>query len=133
MMTCDDWRSFLHDYVLGDLGDPARQLLDRHAESCPGCLGEAGILKLVDRRLREEPALEPPPGLGRRALEVAPARFGREMWRVAAGLLLAGGIGAASVSGAVVDRLPEDLRSGPRVLADAARFLPELMALPLKE
>ncbi len=126
-MTCDEWKAFAHDYVFGDLHDPARELLDRHAESCASCLAEAGILKLVDRRLRDEPALEAPPGLGRRALETAPARPGRELWRVAAALLLAGGIAAVSVISGVEKELPDDVRSAPRLLFKAAGSLPDFL------
>lgn len=129
MMHCDEWKSFAHDYVYGDLGEPARHLLDGHAASCASCLGEARLLKLVDRSLREEPALQPPPGLHRRALEGAAPRAGREIWRVAAALLLAGGIGAASVSSAVRNRIPDDLRRAPGVLSEAARLIPPLVIL----
>jgi len=132
MMICDEWKSFLHDYVLGDLGDAARELLDRHAASCAVCLGEARVLKLVDRRLREEPAIEPPAGLERRALEEIPARVGREIWRVAAALLLAGGIGALSVSG-LADLLPDDVRAVPATFTRAARFLPHVTIFEVKE
>ena len=133
MMTCDDWKSFSHDYALGDLSDPARALLDRHVESCAACLNEARLLQLVDRRFREEPEVAAPAGLARRALEAAPARNRRELWRVAASLLLAGGIGAAAATGAFLDRLPEDVRSSPRVFTDAARLLPQLLTLSIKE
>jgi anti-sigma factor RsiW len=128
MMTCDEWKAFAHDYVFGDLNDPARELLDRHAASCASCLNEAGLLKLVDRRLRQEPALPAPAGLGKRALEQAPARGGREIWRVAAALLFAGGIGAWSVSG-LADRLPDDVRAAPGAFTRAAQFLPPLSIL----
>lgn len=127
MMTCEDWKAFVHDYVLGDLSDPAREVLDLHAGSCPSCLGEARALKLVDRTLKLEPAVEPPPDLGRRALESIAERPRREYWRIAAALLLAGVLGAASATGAVSRRLPEEVRSAPRVIADAAGFVPHFL------
>ena len=120
MMNCDDWKAFAHDYVFGDLNDPARELLDAHAASCASCLGEARILKLVDRRLRDEPAVAPPAGLGRRAMQPAPTRGRRELWRVAAALLLAGGIGAFT------SRLPDELRRAPEYLSEAAQKIPSI-------
>ena len=123
-MTCDEWRAFTHDYVFGDLHAPARELLDGHAASCASCLGEARLLKFVDQRLREEPTLTPPPGLARRALEEAPARPGRELWRIAAALLLAGGIGAASASSDFTRQLPDDVRRAPRYFSEAAQEIP---------
>jgi hypothetical protein len=132
-MNCEDWRAFLHDYVLGDLTEPARELLARHAESCAPCLAEARVLQLVDRRLREEARLEPPRGLADRALSAAPARFNRDLWRVAAALLLAGGIGVAAAAGAGSDRIPEEVRSGPRVLVEAARLVPQYLPLTIEE
>jgi anti-sigma factor RsiW len=132
-MTCDEWRTFLHDYVLGDLNEPARELLARHAESCATCLAEARVLQFVDRRLRDEARLEPPRGLADRALSAAPVRIRRELWRVAAALLLAGGIGVIAAVGAGVDRLPEEIRSGPRVLVEAARLVPRYLNLTIEE
>ena len=127
MMTCDDWRAFAHDYALGDLSDPARELLDRHASGCASCLAEARDLKLVDRTLRIEPSVDPPPNLGRRALEEKASRPRRETWRFAAALILAGVLGAASVSGAVTRRLPEEVREAPRVLGEAAKLIPAFL------
>jgi anti-sigma factor RsiW len=115
MMTCDDWKAFAHDYVFGDLSDSARERLDRHAESCSSCLREAGTLKAVDRRLRQVPEVEPPAHLSRRALEDAPARTRRELWRVAAVLLVAGVLGAFIT-------LPDDVS----FLSQAARLIPDL-------
>jgi len=132
-MNCDDWRAFLHDYVLGDLHEPARELLARHAESCATCLAEARVLQFVDRRLREEARLEPPRGLADRALSPGPVRIKRELWRVAAALLLAGGVGVAAAAGAGAGSLPQEVRSGPRVLVDAARLVPQYLNLTLQE
>lgn len=132
-MLCEEWRAFLHDYVLGDLNEPARELLARHAQSCASCLAEARVLQFVDRRLRDEARLEPPRGLGERALSAAPVRFSRELRRVAAALLLAGGIGVVAAAGAGVDRLPEEVRSGPRVLVEAARLVPQYLNLTIEE
>lgn len=133
MMNCDDWKAFAHDYVFGDLHDPARELLDGHAASCSSCLGEARLLKLVDRRLREEPAVVPPPGLGRRALEPVPASPGRELWRVAATLLLAGGIGTLAVTSGFARHLPDDVRRAPEVMSGAAKSIPAFQFFPTKE
>ena len=124
MMTCDDWKAFAHDYVFGDLSDPARELLDRHAASCASCLGEAGRLQNVDRRLRQVPVLDPPAGLARRALEDAPARTRRELWRVAAVLLVAGVLGAFIT-------LPHELTRLPGEMSRAALLIPDLW--PAKE
>src|SRR5262245_3548338 len=107
MMTCDEWRAFAHDYVLGDLSDPARELLDRHAASCAACLGEARALQRADRLLREDPAVTPPPDLSRLALASTPRRRWGELRRVAAAVLVAGAIGAASLS------LPDDWKGIP--------------------
>jgi anti-sigma factor RsiW len=127
MMNCDEWKAFAHDYVLGDLSDPARELLDRHAGSCAACLQEAGLLESVDRRLREEPVLAPPPGLGRRALESLPARPGRDLWRVAAAVLLAGGAGLLSLV------LPDEIRRAPDAVAGAVRLVPSFFDSNLLE
>src|SRR6185503_2090873 len=132
-MNCEDWRAFLHDYVLGDLNEPARDLLARHAESCAGCLAEARALQWVDRRLREEARLEPPRGLANRALSAGPVRIRRELWRVAAALLLAGGVGVAASAGAGASSLPDEVRSGRRVLVDAARLVPQYLNLTIEE
>ena len=126
MMNCDEWKAFAQDYVFGDLNDPARDLLDRHAASCASCLGEASLLKRVDRGLRQEPAVEPPPGLWKRALEAAPAPASRELWRVAAALLLAGALGALSVTGAFSNRLPDEVQRVPKVMTEAAQMIPSL-------
>jgi len=132
MMTCDDWKAFLHDYVLGDLSDPARELMDRHAGACSTCLGEARALKLVDRRLREEPLMEPAKDLAARALRpVAPAQIRRELARLAAALLLAGGLVAGA--GLVADRIPENIRSSPRVFLNAASLITDPTLLPIPE
>ena len=133
MMICDEWKALSHDYVFGDLSDPARELLDRHAGACASCLVEARLLKLVDRRLLEERAPDPPAGLTRRALEEAPSRLWRELRGVAAALLVAGALGVLSLSVSVADRIPEDVRAGPRILSEAVSILPQLLALPLKE
>ena len=127
-MNCDAWKPFAHDYVFGDLSDPAREALDRHAASCASCLNEARLLQLVDRRLRQEPVLEAPAGLWRRALETAAVRPSRELWRVAAALLLAGGIGVLSASSAFASRLPDELHRAPRVIAETVRYIPSLLS-----
>ena len=132
-MNCDDWKAFTHDYVFGDLNEPARELLDAHAASCSSCLSEARILKFVDRRLREEAVVVPPPGLGRRVLEPEPASPGRELWRVAATLLLAGGIGALAVTSGFARHLPDDVRRAPEVMSGAAKTFPAFQFLPIKE
>ena len=128
MMNCDDWKAFAHDYVYGDLNVPARELLDRHAASCASCLNEARQLQFVDRRLRQEPVLEPPAGLWKRALEAGPARQSRELWRVAATLLLAGGIGVLSATSAFASRLPDEIHRAPKIIVETARFIPSLLS-----
>ena len=132
MMNCDEWKAFLHDYVLADLSDPARELLDRHAGACPACLGEARALKLLDRRLREEPMKAPPKNLAARALRPAKsAPIRRELARLAAAILLAGGLAAGA--GLVADRIPENIRSSPRVFLDAASLITDPTLLPIPE
>lgn len=126
MMNCDDWKAFAQDYVFGDLNDPARELLDRHAASCASCLGEASQLKRVDRGLRQDPEVEPPTDLWKRALEVAPAPTSRELWRVAAALMLAGALGALSVTGAFSNQLPDEVSRVPKVMTEAAQMIPSL-------
>jgi len=121
MMTCDDWRAFAHDYVLGDLSDPARALLDAHAASCASCLGEARALQQVDRRLREDPEVTPPPDLARRALEGSAVRRRSELWRVAAALLLAAGVGS------MASALPADWSRVPGAMSEAARLIPTFL------
>jgi len=127
-MNCDAWKPFAHDYVFGDLSDPAREALDRHAESCASCLNEARLLQLVDRRLRQEPVVEPPAGLWKRALEDAPARPSRELWRVAAALLLAGGIGVLTASSSFARQMPDEINKAPKVIVETARFIPSLLS-----
>jgi anti-sigma factor RsiW len=121
MMTCDDWRAFAHDYVLGDLSEPARALLDAHAESCASCLGEARALQRVDRRLREDPVVAPPPDLAKRALEGFAVRRRSELWRVAAALLLAAGVGSMATL------VPEDWSRVPGAMSKAARLVPTFL------
>jgi putative zinc finger protein len=138
MMNCDEWKAFAQDYVFGDLNDPARELLDRHAASCASCLGEASQLKRVDRGLRQEPAVEPPAGLWKRALkdalrlpsgralENAPAPASRELWRVAAALMIAGAIGALSITGAFARQMPDEVQRVPKVMTEAVQRIPSL-------
>ena len=124
MMNCDEWKAFAQDYVFGDLNDPARELLDRHAASCASCLGEASQLKRIDRGMRQEPSAKPPAGLWRRALDAAPAPASRELWRVAAALMIAGAIGALSVTGSLARQLPDEVQRVPKVVAEAAQMIP---------
>jgi anti-sigma factor RsiW len=132
MMTCSDWKAFLHDYVLGDLSDPARELMGHHAGTCPSCLGEARALQVVDRGLRDEPWREPLKGLADRALRPAAApSIRRELARLAAALALACGLAAGA--GLVGDRIPEDIRSSPRVFLDAASLIADPTFFPIPE
>ena len=138
-MTCDDWKAFVHDYVLGDLTPPAKALLDRHAEDCPSCLAEARMLQAVDRHLAGDPAIPAPAGLADRVMDRIPRRasFRGELVRLAAALLLVTGLGGAATLAAVQETsrrlIPADIQSAPGLLIDAARLIPETIPFELKE
>ena len=111
-MTCEDWQAFLHDYVLGDLGEPARRLLDRHTEECAGCLSEARALQVVDRSLAELPDRTVPGHVADRVLAALPVRTS---WRGELARLAAAALLAACIAGALT--VPDPVQAA----SDAAR------------
>ena len=115
-MTCADLCDRLDAYLAGSLGEAERLLVEAHLAECPACAADhraaLALLPLVGALPR---TLEPRPelwdGIARR---LGPARYGRfvaaPVWAVAAGLLLALGVGAAATW--IVTRSPAG-RSGP--------------------
>lgn len=135
-MTCDEFRPFLHEYVLGDLGAPARQILDRHANECAACLAEADALQKVDRALASQPVQPVPPGLTDRLMARLPApgrSFRREARRLAAAALLVIGLGAAASVGAVRDSAEEAISKVPMTPGELFRAAGDVRyVLPFK-
>lgn len=117
-MSCDEWKAFLQDYVTGALSDPARAAIDRHLSECADCFSEARAHRIVEDRLRNQPAIPVPAGLVDRVVRAAaPApsfRFRRELVRMAAAALVAVGVGLAFALGGFEAAIPaaevEDLR-----------------------
>jgi predicted anti-sigma-YlaC factor YlaD len=118
MTTCPEVQDRLEEYLAGTLGDAQRAEVEAHLAGCAACAADyqaaRALAPLVGALPRvREPAPELWDGIARR-LEAGPARYGRFVaapaWALAAGLLLALGVGATA--GWVATRRPAG-RSAP--------------------
>jgi hypothetical protein len=101
-MTCSEVRDRLDPYLAGALGDADRAAVEAHLAECAACAAdERAALALAPLVGALPRTREPRPELWDRiARRLGPARYGRfvaaPVWALAAGLLLALGLGAAA-------------------------------------
>jgi hypothetical protein len=85
-MRCEEVRNQLTDYVIGQIDEPRRGLIDKHLSACEECRTEAEELKILWGGLGSIPSQEPSPELRSRfeimlhAYEHGLAQTARPSW-----------------------------------------------------